>query len=347
MQHVVGALQLLHLVGEQGQARRGDVVGAAGGPDVGGAPLGADQPVLLQPPQRAVDPARVALAVVQGAQAAGELVAVVGPFGEQQQQAGLEEVARFQVGHRQPIVSSCDGGHKALRAREVVRVSDLEVALVAGHPAHRQVGEALHAGRRVGADEAFLGGRGRTRRAADRPGSPAGSAPRRARRRPAGHRRPVPSGVTAARSSRRRPGTAPPSARAAASTAEINAALTRGRAPSWMSTVSIAPAAMRSASRCSPHHSESCRVAPPVTISTGTARVGRLLLGLLGVLGPGDEHDRADRRVRRERPQRPAEHRPLAQRQVHLVAPGADPGPAAAREHDRRCCAPHGRQCSG
>ena len=67
VQHVVGALQLLHLVGEQGQARRGDVVGAPGGPDVGGAPLGADQPVLLHPPQRAVDPARVALAVVQGA----------------------------------------------------------------------------------------------------------------------------------------------------------------------------------------------------------------------------------------------------------------------------------------
>jgi hypothetical protein len=37
---------------------------------------------------------------VQGAQTAGEFVAVVGPFGEQQQQAGLEEVARFQVGHR-------------------------------------------------------------------------------------------------------------------------------------------------------------------------------------------------------------------------------------------------------
>jgi hypothetical protein len=99
VQHLVGVLQLPGLVGQQGEARRGDVVRAAGGPDVGGAPLGADQPALLHPPQRAIDPARVAFAVVHRAHAAGELVAVVGPFGEQQQQAGLEEVARLQVGH--------------------------------------------------------------------------------------------------------------------------------------------------------------------------------------------------------------------------------------------------------
>ena len=109
MQHVVDVLQLARLVGQQGEPGRGDVVGAAGGPDVGRAPLGADQPVLLQAPQRAVDAARVALAVVQGAQPGGELVAVVGPFGEQQEQAGLEEVPRFEIGHAGAAPLVADG----------------------------------------------------------------------------------------------------------------------------------------------------------------------------------------------------------------------------------------------
>ena len=109
MQHVVDVLQLGGLVGQQGEPGRGDVVRPAGGPDVGRAPLGADEPVLLQPPQRAVDATGVALAVVQRAQAGGELVTVVGPLGEQQQEAGLEEVPRFEIGHASPAPLVADG----------------------------------------------------------------------------------------------------------------------------------------------------------------------------------------------------------------------------------------------
>ena len=76
------------------------MVGPARGADIGRAPLRTDEAVGLQTTQRAVHPARVAVAVVQRTQPGGELVTVVGAFGEQQQQAGLEEVPRFEIGHR-------------------------------------------------------------------------------------------------------------------------------------------------------------------------------------------------------------------------------------------------------
>ena len=63
----------------------------------------------LQPPQRAVDATGVTLAVVQRPQPRGELVTVVGALGEQEQEARLQEVPRFEIGHASPAPLVADG----------------------------------------------------------------------------------------------------------------------------------------------------------------------------------------------------------------------------------------------
>jgi hypothetical protein len=221
--------------------------------------------VLLHPPQRPVDPARVALTVVQGALGGWRARSRGRPVRRATTTGRLEEVARFQVGHRRRSSHRVTKDTRALRAREVVRVGDLEVVLVAGtQRTGRSVKRCTQEA--VSVPTKPSRGRGRTRRAAGGPGSPAGSAPRRARRRGRPRRAGAVGGgggEVVAEEAGDGPAVGPgrgPAPR------EINAELTSGRAPSWMSTMSIASAAMRSASRLQP---------PPLRVLPGRAAGGR------------------------------------------------------------------------
>jgi hypothetical protein len=97
-----GGAQAVGQVVQPRHAFRGDVVGPPGRPGARAVPLRAYEPVALEPAQRAVDGARIALAVVHRAQPNCQVIAVIGLFPQEQQQARLKEVPRLELRHEAP-----------------------------------------------------------------------------------------------------------------------------------------------------------------------------------------------------------------------------------------------------
>jgi hypothetical protein len=85
VQGVVGGLEQHRLTIEVGDSAVGELIGAPSRAGVGRLPGGPDQVVALQPAQRAVHRAGVAVHNVQLTKPIHQVVAVVGPFAKQQQ----------------------------------------------------------------------------------------------------------------------------------------------------------------------------------------------------------------------------------------------------------------------